>query len=143
MFEKNAAELRNYLFEMGLPVVHEIFPFKPTADCRLIIDCMVLSRISEFDIIYLETSDMKNSTSNSIASTNITPCLVIAKIGNEYRLTVIDYSMPNNRSVAINGNIEHLKVLIDHLVKCTGDHWEINSKMVGLMKRMKEIRPPD
>lgn len=103
------------------------------------VDCLVLSRYGELDILCTASSNPSVHLARRIARENLIPCMILEQVMEGTVLTLTDFATKNDSAVSAACTGEMLGEIYGFLATRSGSVWDLNWSLVGFVNTMKSF----
>lgn len=138
-FKENVSHIHDMFYNAGFATLNEFYSLDRVAEKKKVIDCVLVAKRGEYEIIYAEVKSNQESIAGDLAKSHHIPCLVITQMNDMYAFTVLDYDSPRNTRKTSMGNKARLNALIDEIRDMPDDMWEANQHITRFIDTMNDF----
>ncbi len=130
VFEDNVSILHDLFTDSGFETMNELCPLEQINERRNIIDCILIAKHMDYEIIYAEVKSNQEGIAADLARAHLTPCLVITRMEKRHILTIFDHDASKViRARVPEGKNGIIKEII-HIIGGMGDNqWDVNEQV--------------
>lgn len=138
-FATNVSILQDIFTEKGLETINDPYILDQVEEKKSVIDCVLVAKHGEYDIIYAEVKSNQQSISSALARSHFTPCLIVTKMDGKYSFTSLYEDKPYYVQIKGNGLLM-LKQVAERILKTPTDHWKTGQGVDNFLHTIMEFQ---
>ncbi len=140
VFEDNVSTLHDLLIRAGFETINELCPLEQVGERKNVIDCILIARLGNYEIIYAEVRSNQEGIAADLARAHLTPCLVITRMEGRHTLTIFDH----DTSKVIHAHIPEEKIgMVKESFHIIGEmghkQWDVNQQVRKHLRTIKDF----